>query len=162
MNAWLALPRYAVECLLCPETASDELKAAWPQLQTQCALIWRARMARSKAEGWDGRDMDPPRDGVRCHVPAPEQPLDLGPVSHPDATGESLETINEAVRARARVMDFQITYCLGHKSHPWSYPRAQWHRLLAFATLLRVPAPCDWNLVPIATAFGALCFLSSR
>ena len=140
-QAWNGLPTYSKRCLICPLDCDDDIRKCWSDLQKQSALILQKRNSRGVREGWVGNWRTPPEKD-ESHAETSTVPQDLQTSRMADPPSESQEEARalcpEIVSKRARHLDFVCTYRNHGRRLPWQYSRAQWHRLLRFASRIRI------------------------
>ena len=56
---------------------------------------------------------------------------------------------SQEVWTRAQPLDFKLSFRLQGKGQTWPYPIAQWHKLVYFMTMCRVPDEGDRHNVPL-------------
>ena len=149
-RAWTLLPRFATQCLVCPQDCPEDLRSQWGLLQKQCALILQKRNAVGVQHGWvGGGRRSSRRRGASHNIPQARPSGDQveGPQTEGDGRGEHGIACDSEVFKRARPIEFTLVACLQSKHLPWHYSRAQWHRLTRFAAMIRRPMLQDIDRV---------------
>ena len=130
------LPSACSECLWCPSPRISPHASKWEVFQQAAVTLWDRRMAKASCMGLTGASGAGGGESVGC---------DSRPVSSPSW----VPLPSNDVWSRAQPLDFQISYRLQGKGQTWPYSIGQWHQLVYFMTLCRIPCEVDVDRVPL-------------